>query len=89
MDGGPTHATAPLQLVRTHHRPRAIGTPSASCSSNQQLFLNTTSDVALLPLVVDGGHGDLTPSRPTSEMRATSLAEGITALFDGAELERI
>jgi aryl-alcohol dehydrogenase-like predicted oxidoreductase len=56
--------------------------------SNEQLFLNTTSDARLLPMVIEAAAGDL--SAPTAEeMRADVAAEGITPLFDGAALERI
>ena len=61
---------------------------SATCWRNPQLFLNTTSDARLLPMVVDAASGDLTA--PTDdELRADVVEQGITPLFDGAELERI
>lgn len=68
--------------------PAAIGRAVRFVLSNPQLFLNTTSDARLLPMVVEAANGDLT--RPTDdEMRGDVLAEGITALFDGGALERI
>ncbi len=68
--------------------PAAIGRAVRFVLSNPQMFLNTTSDARLLPLVVEAANGDLT--RPTDdEMRGDVLAEGITPLFDGAALERI
>jgi aryl-alcohol dehydrogenase-like predicted oxidoreductase len=48
--------------------------------SHPQMFLNTTSDARLVPMVVDAARGDLTA--PTGdEMRADVDAEGITPLF--------
>lgn len=48
--------------------------------SHPQLFLNTTSDARLLPMIIDAANGDL--SAPTDdEMRADVTAEGITPLF--------
>ncbi|MEZ5229214.1 MAG: aldo/keto reductase [Acidimicrobiales bacterium] len=56
--------------------------------SNEQVFLNTSSDARLLPRLVEAARGSLAaPSR--EQMEADTLAQGITALFDGAELERI
>ncbi len=55
---------------------------------NHDLFLNTTSDARLLQFVLASAGGELTkPS--TLEMDADIEAFGITALFDGAALERI
>ncbi|MGA9278113.1 aldo/keto reductase [Ilumatobacter sp.] len=52
--------------------------------AHPQMFLNTTSDARLLPMIVDAASGDL--SAPTvDEMLADVEAEGITPLFvDGA-----
>lgn len=48
--------------------------------SNPQLFLNSTSDARLLPMIVDAASGSLdAPS--DDEMRADVFAEGITPLF--------
>ncbi len=53
-----------------------------------QLFLNTTSDARLIPMIIDAASGDLT--RPSDdEMRADVAEQGITPLFDAGELERI
>ena len=66
----------------------AIGRAVRFVLSNPQMFLNTTSDAGLLPLVVEAAVGDL--DGPTDdEMRADIAAEGITPLFDGDVLERI
>ncbi len=56
--------------------------------SDPRLFLNTTSDARLLPLVVAAAQGDL--NAPTdAELRADIADHGITPLFDNAALERI
>ncbi len=56
--------------------------------ADQQLFLNTSSDARLLPLVLDAASGQL--HRPTDDELAADTAEfGITPLFDNATLERI
>ncbi len=52
------------------------------------LFLNTTSDARLLPVVLAAAAGRL--ELPAEQEMAADEAEfGITRLFDGAELERI
>ncbi len=51
--------------------------------SNEQMFLNTTSDARLLAMIIDAASGSLdAPS--ADEMRADIAAEGITPLFDDA-----
>ena len=52
------------------------------------LFLNSSSDARLLPAVLEAA---ASPSVVPSEEAMTADADrlGITALFDGAELERI
>jgi aryl-alcohol dehydrogenase-like predicted oxidoreductase len=56
--------------------------------SNDQLFLNTTSDARLLPQVLAVAGGSLaTPDE--AAMRRDVDAHGMKALFDGAALERI
>lgn len=66
----------------------AIGRAVRYVLSNEQIFLNTSSDATLLRLVLDAASGDL--SAPTDEeMVADAIALGITPLFDGADLERI
>jgi aryl-alcohol dehydrogenase-like predicted oxidoreductase len=68
--------------------PGAIGRAVRFVLSHPQMFLNTTSDARLLPLVLDAASGDLT--RPTDdELRADIDTFGITPLFDGQALERI
>lgn len=52
------------------------------------VFLNTSSDARLLPAVLEAAAAPA--ERPTDEEMAADAARlGITALFDGAELERI
>jgi aryl-alcohol dehydrogenase-like predicted oxidoreductase len=68
--------------------PEPIGRAVRYVLARPQLFLNTTSDARLLPMVVEAASGDL--STPTDdELRADVVEQGITPLFDGAELERI
>lgn len=56
--------------------------------SEPDLFLNTTSDASLLPLIFDSAHGAL--DRPSDDELAADVNEfGVTALFDGDVLERI
>jgi len=55
---------------------------------NEHLFVNTSSDASLLPLILAAAEGDLTPST-ADELRADIDTFGITSLFDGADLERI
>lgn len=66
----------------------AIGRAVRFVLSNDDLFLNTTSDATLLPLVLAAAAGEL--DRPTDEaMAADAERFGVTALFDGAALEVI
>ena len=66
----------------------AIGRAVRYVLANDDLFLNTTSDARLLPLVLDAASGDL--ERPTDdEMDADVDAFGITPLFADGDLERI
>ena len=52
------------------------------------MFLNTTSDARLLPMVVAAASGNLVaPS--ADELRADVAEQGITPLFDDDVLERI
>ena len=56
--------------------------------SDERLFLNTTSDARLLPLLVDAASGPL--DRPAdAELAADAETFGITPIFDGDALERI
>ena len=68
--------------------PAAIERAVAYVLGRPGLFLNTSSDATLLPLVLDAASSvDGVPS--DEAMEADRLAHGITPLFDGAELERI
>jgi aryl-alcohol dehydrogenase-like predicted oxidoreductase len=56
--------------------------------ADERVFLNTSSDARLMELALSAAAGDLT--RPSDEaMAADVVAEGMTLLFDGKELERI
>ena len=58
--------------------------------SNDQLFLNTSSDARMLQPTLDAASGPHATRKPTDdEMQADLVAQGIEPLFDGAELERI
>lgn len=64
--------------------PEPIGRAVRYVLSHPQMFLNTTSDARLLPMIVDAANGDLAaPS--DDEMRADIEAEGITPLFVDGE----
>lgn len=68
--------------------PAAIARAVRYVLSNHDLFLNTTSDATLLPLVLDAAAGPL--ERPSDgEMDADIDELGITPLFAPGELERI
>lgn len=68
--------------------PAAIGRAVRFVLSHDRLFLNSTSDARLLPLVLEAAEGNL--DAPTdAEMTADEAAHGITPLFDGGVLERI
>jgi len=68
--------------------PSAIARAVRFVLAHPQMFLNTTSDARLLPMVVAAAEGEL--SAPSDgEMRADVVDHGITPLFDGAALERI
>lgn len=68
--------------------PVAISRAVRFVLSNDRLFLNSTSDARLLPLVFAAAEGDLGCPNEV-EMAAHELEFGVTPLFDGAELERI
>jgi aryl-alcohol dehydrogenase-like predicted oxidoreductase len=68
--------------------PAAISRAVRYVLSNTQLFLNSTSDASLLPIVLESAAGDLT-APPSAELRADLDTFGITSLFDGDALERI
>lgn len=68
--------------------PAAIDRAVRYVLAHDDLFLNTSSDVRLLPLLADIAAGDL--DAPTSaQMDADIDMHGITPLFDSGELERI
>jgi aryl-alcohol dehydrogenase-like predicted oxidoreductase len=68
--------------------PAAIARAVRYVLGNDDLFLNTTSDARLVPLVVDAANGAL--DLPADhEMDADVDEFGITPLFDGDALERI
>jgi aryl-alcohol dehydrogenase-like predicted oxidoreductase len=68
--------------------PEAIARAVRYVLSHEQLFLNTTSDATMLPLVLAAAAGDLA-APADDELVADAETFGITPLFDGAELERI
>ncbi len=56
--------------------------------ANPQVFLNSSSDARLLPVILDAAEQDGPP--PTdAELEADVAAHGVRPLFDGADLERI
>ena len=56
--------------------------------SNEQLFINSSSEVSLLPAMVAAAEHPGPP--PTDDqLAADAEALGVAALFDGGELERI
>ena len=68
--------------------PDAIDRAVRYVLSDQQLFLNTTSDARLVPIIVEAAGRTL--ARPTDEeLLADTETFGISPLFDGSELERI
>ncbi len=68
--------------------PDAIARAVGHVLGNDDLFLNTSSDARLLPLIIAAAEGDLrVPS--DSEMDADMESFGITPLFDEGALERI
>jgi aryl-alcohol dehydrogenase-like predicted oxidoreductase len=68
--------------------PDAIARAVRYVLSDERLFLNTTSDARLLPLIVAGASAGLT--RPTeAELTADASTFGITPLFAEGDLERI
>jgi|LakMenEpi03Aug12_release.lakeMendotaPanAssembly.Ray.scaffolds.fasta_scaffold196769_2 aryl-alcohol dehydrogenase-like predicted oxidoreductase len=68
--------------------PGAIARAVRYVLSRDGLFLNTTSDARLLPLVLEAAQGALfAPS--DAEMVADADTFGVAPLFDGGELERI
>ncbi len=68
--------------------PDAIDRAVRYVLGNGDLFLNTTSDARLLPLILKAATGSLEPPSD-SEMNGDIDRLGITPLFDGEALERI
>lgn len=68
--------------------PSAISRAVRFVLSRERLFLNSTSDARLLPLVFAAA-GDNLVCPDDVELQADESLLGITALFDGADLERI
>jgi aryl-alcohol dehydrogenase-like predicted oxidoreductase len=67
--------------------PREIARAVGWVLSEPEVFLNSSSDAALLRSILEAAR---TPSRPTeAELQADIDREAIVAIFDGAELERI
>ncbi len=56
---------------------------------NSQLFLNTTSDATLLPIILAAATDDGLATPSADQLRADIDRFGITSLFDGGALERI
>ena len=70
--------------------PAAIARAVRFVLSQPGLFLNTSSDAGLLPLIVDAaGAADHNVAPTAAELHADIADHGITALFDGKDLERI
>ena len=68
--------------------PEAIGRAVGYVLGSEDLFLNTSSDARLLPVILAAASGSLTV--PTDAEMDTDIDQfGITPLFDGAALERI
>ena len=68
--------------------PGAIARAVRYVLAEDDLFLNTTSDARLLPLVLDAAAGPL--DRPGDDELDRDIDEfGVTPLFDGGALERI
>jgi len=68
--------------------PAAIARAVRFVLSDPRVFLNTTSDARLLPLIIDAASGDL--ARPTdAELAADEADHDIAPIFDGGTLERI
>ena len=70
--------------------PAAIDRAVRYVLGNEQLFLNTTSDATLLPIVLAAAAAAAQVGPPAGdELRQDVDSFGITTLFDGGDLERI
>jgi aryl-alcohol dehydrogenase-like predicted oxidoreductase len=68
--------------------PAAIARAVRYVLADERVFLNTTSDARLLPLIVDAASGPL--DRPSDdELAADEATFDVTPIFDGDVLERI
>ncbi len=84
----PDHQGRKFSWYEPIEEPDALARAVHHVLSNDQLFLNTSSDARLLPQLIAAASADFTP--PTIEqLQADTLGLGITALFDAGELERI
>jgi hypothetical protein len=68
--------------------PASIATAVRFVLSNDDLFLNTSSDATLLPHILDAVQRTITPPS-TLDIDELIATEELTPLFDGAALERI
>lgn len=66
----------------------AISRATRSVLAHPQLFLNTTSDARKLEMILTAASSEM-PAPTPEELRADVENFGISALFDGRELERI
>jgi aryl-alcohol dehydrogenase-like predicted oxidoreductase len=70
--------------------PDAVGRAVRWVLGNPQVFLNTSSDARMLPLIcAAAAAGDAAVRPPDAEMDADIARLGVEPLFDGRELERI
>jgi aryl-alcohol dehydrogenase-like predicted oxidoreductase len=70
--------------------PDALGRAVRFVLSHPNLFLNTSSDARLLPRLIDiASTADATTRPGDAELETDRIAQAITPLFDGADLERI
>ncbi len=68
----------------------AVGRAVRWVLGNPQVFLNTSSDARMLPLIcAAAAAGDATERPPDADMDADVARHGVEPLFDGSELERI
>jgi hypothetical protein len=69
---------------------RAIGRAVRFVLGDERVFLNTTSDAGLLPLVLAAAEAPDHATRPDdAELEADVVALGVRRIFDGDALERI
>ena len=85
----PADATGPrFSWYQPLEDPAAIDRAVRFVLADERVFLNTTSDARLLPLIVEAASGDL--DRPgDDELVADEGALDVTPIFDGDLLERI